>query len=95
MKGQLTGKNGKPLHGAALQSALIKKNGWQPDEVEICVSGLFDRLSRTEQHQQRLPLLMVGAFAIGCTFGTFLKPNLAAIAIGAGAAGVGVSLVRK
>jgi hypothetical protein len=88
-------KNGNELRGAALQSALIKKNGWQPDEVEICVSGIFDRLSQVERHQQRLPLLMIGAIAVGCTFGTILKPNLAAIAIGAGAAGVGVSLVRK
>lgn len=88
-------KNGNELRGAALQSALIKKNGWQPDEVEICVSGIFDRLLRVEQHQQRLPLLMVGAFIIGCAFGTILKPDLAAIAIAAGAAGVGVSLVRQ
>ena len=95
MKDRFVDKNGKPLYGAALQSALIKRNGWQSGEVEICVSSLFDRLSRVEQHQQRLPLLMVGAFIIGCAFGTILKPNLAAIAIGAGAAGVGVSLVRK
>lgn len=88
-------KNGNPLRGAALQSALIKKNGWKADEVEVCVSSLFDRLSRVEQHQQRLPLLIVGGIAIGCIFGAILKPNLAAIAIGAGAAGVGVSLVRK
>jgi len=91
---ELRDKNGRPLYGAALQSALIKKSGWQPDEVEICVSGLFDRLSRVEQHQQRLPLLLVGAIVVGCTFGTILKPNIAAIVIGAGAAGVGASLVR-
>ena len=91
----LTDKNGKPLYGAALQSALIKKNGWQPDEVEICVSGIFDRLAKVEQHHQRLPFLLVGAIAIGCTVGTFLKPNIAAVAIGAGAAGVGVALVKR
>jgi len=91
----LTDKNGKLLHGAALQSAMIKKNGWQPDEVEICVSGIFDRLSKVEQHQQRLPFLLVGAIAVGCTFGTFLKPNIAAIVVGAGAAGVGVALVKR
>jgi len=87
-------KSGNDLRGAALQSAMIKKNGWQPDEVEICVSGIFDRLSQVERHQQRLPLLMIGAMAIGCTVGAFLKPNIAAIVIGAGAAGVGVSLVK-
>jgi len=88
-------KNGNELRGAALQSAMIKKNGWHPDEVEICVSGIFDRLSQVEKHQQRLPLLMIGAMAIGCTVGTFLKPNIAAIVVGAGAAGVGVALVKR
>jgi len=88
-------KNGNELRGAALQSAMIKRNGWQPDEVEICVSGIFDRLSQVEKHHQRLPFLLVGAIAIGCTVGTFLKPNLAAIAVGAGAAGVGVALVKR
>jgi len=88
-------KNGNELRGAALQSALIKKNGWQPDEVEICISGIFDRLSQTEKHHRRLPFLLVGAFIIGCVFGTILKPNLAAIAVGAGAAGVGVALVKR
>lgn len=87
-------KNGNDLRGAALQSAMIKKNGWQPDEVEICVSGIFDRLAKVEQHQQRLPFLLVGAIALGVTAGTFLKPNIAAIALGAGAAGVGVALVK-
>jgi hypothetical protein len=88
-------KNGNELRGAALQSAMIKKNGWQPDEVEICVSGIFDRLSHVEKHHRRLPFLLVGAIAIGCTVGTIVKPNIAAIAVGAGAAGVGVALVKR
>jgi hypothetical protein len=95
---QITGKNGKPLYGAALEAVLRKQSriNWQDDgEVAILFQALDSRLSKLERRQKYAPLTIVAALAFGCIFGTVLKPDLAAIAVGSAAAGLVVSICRQ
>ena len=56
------------MNTSTIPRAQLKNElGLPKDEVEICVSGIFDRLSHVEKHHRRLPFLLVGAIAIGCT----------------------------
>jgi hypothetical protein len=94
---KITGKNGKPLYGAALEAVLRKQSrtNWQnEEEAAILFHALDSRLSRLERRQKYAPLTVVAALIIGCTFGTVLKPDLAAIALGGGAAGLAIAIGR-
>jgi hypothetical protein len=44
--------------------------------------------------QRQAPLAIVMALVAGCAFGSIVKPNLAAIVVGAGAAGLVVAITR-
>jgi hypothetical protein len=95
---KITGKNGKPLYGAALEAVLKKQSrtNWQNDEeVAILFQSLDSRLSRLERRQKYAPITLVAALAAGCAFGTVLKPDLAAIVAGGVAAGLVVSICRQ
>lgn len=95
---KITGKNGKPLYGAAREAVLRKQSrtNWQnEEEVSLLFQSLDERIARMELRQKYAPLTIVAALIVGCTFGTIVKPNLAAIAVGAGAAGLVVSITRQ
>jgi hypothetical protein len=87
----LTGKNGKPLHGAAKQAVLNKRLGWQNDEIGVTLLSVTDRLVRLERRTKYLPITVIAALVFGCFVGKLVKPDLVAIAIGGGAAGVGMA----
>ena len=94
---ELTGKNGKPLHGAAKQAVLNKHFSWQTDETGILLMSMTDRVTRLERQTKYLPLTVIAALFLGCAAGKFLKPNLAVLAVGCGAAGAGmmVAIARQ
>ena len=95
---KITGKNGKPLYGAAREAALRKLDAesWKrQEEQEIMLLGLSDRLNKLERAAKNIPLLLVAALAIGCAAGTLLKPELTAVAVGGSAAGLAVSIGRQ
>ncbi|MEG4915757.1 hypothetical protein [Microcoleus sp. B7-D4] len=89
---EILGKNGKPLHGAAKQAVLNKRLVWYNDETEICFTSIFDRISRIERQTKYLPIAVIVALFVGCAAGKFLKPDLAALAVGCGGAGAGMML---
>ena len=88
----ITGKNGKPLHGAAKQAVLNKHFAWQNDEIGITLLSTNDRITRLERQTKYLPLTVIAALFLGCAGGKFLNPNLATLAVGCGAAGVGMAV---
>jgi hypothetical protein len=95
---KITGKNGKPLYGAAREAVLRKqtKTNWHNDEeAAILFQSLDERIARMERRQSQAPLTLVTALIVGCAFGTVIKPDLAAIVVGAGAAGLVVSICRQ
>ena len=94
---ELTGKNGKPLHGAAKQAVLNKHFSWQTDETGILLMSMTDRVTRLERQTKYLPLTVIAALFLGCAAGKFVKPDLAVLAVGCGAAGAGmaVSIARQ
>ncbi|MCC3595780.1 MULTISPECIES: hypothetical protein [unclassified Microcoleus] len=95
---KITGKNGKPLYGAAREAVLRKQsrtNWHNEEETAILFQALDERIARMERRQSQAPLTLVAALIVGCLFGTVIKPDLAAIAAGAGAAGLVVSICRQ
>ncbi|MEG4916314.1 hypothetical protein [Microcoleus sp. B7-D4] len=95
---KITGKNGKPLYGAAREAVLRKQsqtNWHNEEEAAILFQSLDERIARMESRQRQAPLTLVAALIIGCAFGSIIKPNLAAIAVGGCAAGLVVSITRQ
>ena len=95
---KITGKNGKPLYGAAREAVLRKQsqtNWHNEEEAAILFLSLDERIVQLERRQRYTPLICVVALIVGCAFGTIVKPNLAAIVVGAGAAGLVVSVTRQ
>jgi hypothetical protein len=95
---KITGKNGKPLYGAAREAVLRKQsqtNWHNEEETAILFQSLDERLVQLERRQRCTTLAIVAALVVGCAFGTVIKPNLAAIVVGAGAAGLVVSITRQ
>ncbi len=95
---KITGKNGKPLYGAAKEAVLRKQSriNWQnEEEAAILFQALDSRLSQLERRQKHAPLTLVAALVVGCVFGTVLKPDLAAIAVAGVAAGLVVLICRQ
>jgi hypothetical protein len=69
---------------------------WQrQEEQKIMLLGLSDRLNKLERAAKDILLLLVAALAIGCAAGTWLKPELAAVAVGGSAADLAVSIGRQ
>jgi hypothetical protein len=89
---QITDKNGKPLHGAAKQAVLNKRLGWQNDEIGVTLLSANDRITKLERQTKYLPITVIAALFLGCAAGKFLKPDLAALAVGCGGAGVGMTV---
>ncbi len=86
-------KNGNPLRGAAKQAVLNKRyglNGWSREETEITILALDDRICRIERRTKYVPVAVVCALFLGCAAGKLIKPDLVAVAIGCGSAGVGM-----
>src|ERR671932_660979 len=95
---EITGKNGKPLYGAAKEAALRKQsrtNWYNEEEVSILFQSFDERIARIELRQRYAPITLIAALIVGCIFGTVVKPNLAAVVVGAGAAGLVVSVSRQ
>lgn len=95
---KITGKNGKPLYGAAREAVLRKQSrtNWHSDEeAAILFQSLDERLVQLERRQRQAPLTLVAALIVGCAFGSIVKPNLAAIAAGAGSAGLVLAIHRQ
>ena len=89
---KLIGKNGKPLYGAAKQAVLNKNFQWQTDETGILLLSMTDRVTRLERQTKYLPLTVIAALFLGCAAGKFVKPDLAVLAVGCGAAGAGMAV---
>ena len=73
---KITGKNGKPLYGAAREPVLRKldaKSRKSQEEQEIMLLGLSDRLNNERAYCENIPLLLVVALAIGCESGNFAQ----------------------
>jgi hypothetical protein len=95
---KITGKNGKPLYGAALEAVLRKQSQteWHKDEeAAILFQALESRLVQLEHRQKYAPLTLVAALVVGCLFGTAIKLDWAAIVVGGGAAGLVVSIRKQ
>ncbi|MEG5043486.1 hypothetical protein [Microcoleus sp. B4-C1] len=95
---KITGKNGKPLYGAARAAVLRKQsrtNWHNEEEVAILFQSLDERIVQLESRQRQAPLAIVVALIIGCAFGSIVKPNLAAIVVGASAAGLVLAIRRQ
>ena len=95
---KITGKNGKPLYGAAREAVLRKqsRDNWHNEEEgAILFQSLDERIVQLERRQRYTPLSLVAALILGCTFGSIIKPNLAAIIVGASAAELVVSISRQ
>ncbi len=73
---KITGKNGKPLYGAAREPVLRKldaKSRKSQEEQEIMLLGLSDALTTSERAAKNIPLLLVAALASGCESGNFAQ----------------------
>lgn len=95
---KIMGKNGKPLYGAAKEAVIRKQsqsNWHNEEEAAILFQSLDERLVQLERRQRQAPLAIVMALVAGCAFGSIVKPNLAAIVVGAGAAGLVVAITRQ
>jgi hypothetical protein len=88
---EILDKNGNLLRGAAKQ-AFLKKRGWQIEDLELTIISLNDRTERLERRTKNLPVLVIAALVFGCFAGKLIKPDLVAIAMGGGAAGVGMAV---
>lgn len=95
---KITGKKGKPLYGAAREAVLRKqsRNNWHNEEkVALLFQSLDERIVQLESWQKYAPLTLVAALIVGCVLGTVIKPDLATLAVGNGAAGLVVSIRRQ
>ena len=95
---KITGKNGKPLYGAAKEAVLRKqsRDNWHnEEEAGILFQSLDERIVQLERRQRYASVSFVAALILGCAFGSIIKPNLAAIIVGAGAAGLVISITRQ
>jgi hypothetical protein len=95
---KINGKNGKPLYGAAREAVLRKQsqtNWHNEEETAILFQSLDERIVQLERRQSQAPLTLVAALVAGCVLGTAIKPDLAAIAVGGGAAGLVVAIRRQ
>lgn len=95
---KITGKNGKPLYGAAREAGLRKQsrtNWHNEEEVSIFFESIDERIIQLESRQKYAAITLVAALVVGCAFGSIVKPNLAAIAVGGGTAGLVVSIRRQ
>lgn len=95
---KIIGKNGKPLYGAAKEAVLRKlsRDNWHnEEEVAILFQSLNERIVQLERRQRYAPITLVAALIVGCAFGTVIKPNLASIVVGAGAAGLVLAIRRQ
>jgi hypothetical protein len=100
-------RNGNLLRGAAKQAYLKKQ--WQIQNLELTISreleltslkdldltilSLNDRIERLERRTKNLPVMVIAALVFGCFTGKLINPDLIVIAIGGGAAGVGMAVM--
>jgi hypothetical protein len=88
---EILDKNGNFLRGAAKQ-AFLKKRGWKTEDLELTILSLDDRIDRLERRTKNLPVIVIADLIFGCFAGKLIKPDLVAIAIGGGTAGVGMAV---
>jgi hypothetical protein len=62
-------------------------------DLELIILSLNDRTERLERRTKNLPVMVIAALVFGCFAGKLAKPDLIAIAIGGGAAGVGMAVM--